>query len=393
MFENLKSQPKDKIMELMSIFSNDKRLEKIDLGIGVYKNQLGNTPIMSSVKKAEAMLLEKQISKSYVGLAGSLNFLENIKSLIFNRELEDDRISCVQVPGGTGAIHQLLNLVKKSDFKNRVFLPNPSWPNHKAILSYLNIEFEEYYYFDEISCEVNFEKMLYDITKANDGDIILLHGCCHNPTGANLKKDDWVKLTEIFLKKNLLPFIDLAYQGFGDGLQNDVFGLRYLSKNIPEMLIAVSCSKNFGVYRDRVGSAIVISKNKKSSQIVDDNLKSLNRLTYSFPPDHGASVVNEVLSNESLLNEWKAELEAMRNNMLSIRKKLSESLKKKTNSSRFDFINNHRGMFSRLGIEEKKVEILRNKFGIYMVSDSRINIAGLPEKKIDFLATSISSVI
>ena len=195
------------------------------------------------------------------------------------------------------------------------------------------------------------------------------------------------------MKKNLIPFIDLAYQGFGDGLDADTYGLRYLSQKVPEMLIAASCSKNFGVYRDRVGSSLVVSKDKKASDIVADNLKSLNRLTYSFPPDHGASVVSEVLSNQTLLNEWKKELESMRKNMLHIREKLSESLKKTTHSSRFDFLERHRGMFSRLGLEEKKVEILRREFGIYMVSDSRINIAGLPENKIDYLATSISSII
>ena len=393
MFENLKIQPKDKIMELMSIFSNDKRLEKIDLGIGVYKNQLGQTPIMSSVKKAEELLLEKQKTKSYVGLAGSMNFLENVRNLIFKKNLEVDRISGVQAPGGTGAIHQLLNLVKKTNFKNKVLLPKPSWPNHMAILNYLNIEFDEYFYFDKISCEVNTERMFNDINNANEGDIILLHGCCHNPTGADLNNNDWIILTEILLKKNLIPFIDLAYQGFGDGLDEDTYGLRYLSQKVPEMLIAASCSKNFGVYRDRVGSSLVISKDKKASDIVADNLKSLNRLTYSFPPDHGASVVSEVLSNQTLLNEWKKELESMRKNMLHIREKLSESLKKTTHSSRFDFLERHRGMFSRLGLEEKKVEILRREFGIYMVSDSRINIAGLPENKIDYLATSISSII
>ncbi len=393
MFESLKLQPKDKIMELMNKFSNDKRLEKIDLGVGVYKNQFGKTPVMRSVKKAEKNLLNKQQSKSYVGLSGSEDFLENINNLIFSRNVDKERIVSIQAPGGTGAIHQLFNLIKKTNFVNKVLIPKPSWPNHLAILKHLNIGYGEYFYFDEKNCEVNFERMVHDINNAEKGDIILLHGCCHNPTGANLTKKNWEDLSEIFLNKNLLPFIDIAYQGFGDGLDKDVLGLRTLCNNLPEILVAASCSKNFGVYRDRVGSAIVISKNKYTSTVVKDNLKSLNRLTYSFPPDHGAAVVNEVLSDKILLSDWQSELEAMRLDMLEIRVSLSDALKQQTKSSRFDFIKSHRGMFSRLGLEKKQVDLLREKFGIYMVSDSRINIAGLQKNNIHFVASSIASVI
>ncbi len=393
MFESLKLQPKDKIMELMNKFSNDKRLEKIDLGVGVYKNQFGKTPVMRSVKKAEKNLLEKQQSKSYLGLSGSEDFLENINNLIFSGNVDKGRVVSIQAPGGTGAIHQLLNLIKKTNFNKKVLIPKPSWPNHKAILKHLNIEHDEYFYFDERSCEVDFEKMIYDIDKAEKGDIILLHGCCHNPTGANLTKKNWEDLSSIFLKKNLLPFVDMAYQGFGDGLDEDASGLRILCNNLPEVLVAASCSKNFGVYRDRVGSAIVISKNKNTSNIVKDNLKSLNRLTYSFPPDHGAAVVSEVLSNKILLSDWQLELEEMRSDMLEIRIGLSNSLNRETKSSRFDFIKKHRGMFSRLGLEKNQIDILREKFGIYMVSDSRINIAGLQKNNIHFVASSIASII
>lgn len=393
MFESLKLQPKDKIMELMNEFSNDKRIEKIDLGVGVYKNQYGKTPVMRSVKKAEKTLLKKQQSKSYVGLSGSEDFLENINNLIFSKNVEKERIVSIQAPGGTGAIHQLFNLIKKTSFNNRVLIPKPSWPNHIAILKHLNINHGEYFYFDEKNCEVNFERMVDDINKAEQGDIILLHGCCHNPTGANLTKKNWEDLCEIFLKKNLLPFVDIAYQGFGDGLNEDALGLRTMYNYLPEIFVAASCSKNFGVYRDRVGSAIVISKDKNTSIIVKDNLKSLNRLTYSFPPDHGAAVVNEVLSDKILLSDWQSELEEMRLDMLEIRVMLADALKQETKSSRFNFIKNHRGMFSRLGLEKKQVDILREKFGIYMVSDSRINIAGLQKNNINFVASSISSII
>ena len=392
MFEHLKSQPSDKIMELMAQHAKDTRTNKLDLGVGVYKNAEGATPIMKSVKKSEEILHRLQDSKSYIGLIGSIEFSKNIGGLVLNSSVDEKRLSYAQAPGGTGALHQLLLLARATKNVGNVWISDPSWPNHQAILKHLGMNMSSYYYFDEMTCEVNFDKLYQDLSGMRENDVLLLHGCCHNPTGANLSFEHWVELTQLIQDKNVLPFIDLAYQGFGDGLTKDVEGLNYLVKNVSEAMIAVSCSKNFGVYRDRVGVAIVVSDATKQ-HVVQDNLKSLNRLTFSFPPDHGAAVVNQILQDDTLKVLWKDELEEMRVNMLDLRERLATELQRETNSERFSFVNKHRGMFSKLGLNSNQVEVLRKDHGIYMVSDSRINVAGLRKDVINYLATAIADVI
>ena len=387
------AQPKDNIMALMGMFAIDERKNKIDLGVGVYKDKTGRTPIVEAVKIAEQRLLKRQLSKSYVGLLGSIAFVDQIINLTLNDSVSKSRVIGAQAPGGTGALHQLFLLIRAASPNATVWLSTPTWPNHPAILDHLGLTKRSYRYFDEKTCSVDFDGMKEDLTEARSGDILLLHGCCHNPTGANIKLNDWVELTNFCLEKNITPLIDLAYQGFGDGLHQDVLGLQSMASKIPNMMIAASCSKNFGVYRDRVGAALVIAEGNSEAKLAEDNLKSLNRLTFSFPPDHGAAVVELVLDNSDLRQKWSSELEGMRKGMLDIRLKLSKSLNAKTKSNRFDFILDHRGMFSRLGLTEKNVEVLREEFGIYMVSDSRVNIAGLQTNNIDFLASSISKIL
>jgi aromatic-amino-acid transaminase len=393
MFEYLHKQPADKIMALMGLFANDSRSGKIDLGVGVYKDQNGSTPIMQSVKKAEKILLENQKTKSYVGLLGSLPFVEQMIKLNLNGVIDRSRICGAQAPGGTGALHQLFLLLRSAKTGATVWISDPTWPNHPAILTHLGIKFKTYKYFNQETCEVDFGGMMLDLQAAKSGDVLLLHGCCHNPTGANLTLNDWKNITQMCSSKGITPLIDIAYQGFGNGLQSDVEGLQHMAKHVPEMMIGTSCSKNFGVYRDRVGCAIVVASNNQEARLAEDNLKSLNRLTFSFPPDHGATLVELILSNPKLLDSWKQELEIMRNGMLDLRKGLAEALELTTSSSRFNFIKNHRGMFSRLGLFPSAVDRLREEFGIYMVSDSRINIAGLQSDKLEFLASSISKVL
>ena len=393
MFELLKSQPSDKIMELMALYSEDSRSDKLDLGVGVYKDANGVTPIMKAIKESERSLLENQISKSYVGLLGSLEFCKEINYLVLNDEIEEKRLAYAQTPGGTGAIHQLLLLLRSTGFSGAVWISDPTWPNHGAILKHLGLNIKKYSYFDEETCEVDFDKMQEDMKDVQNQDVVILHGCCHNPTGANLSLDQWRVLSEIFKEKGVLPLIDLAYQGFGDGLTEDTEGLRKMMTEVPEAMVAVSCSKNFGVYRDRVGVAITMSENQNQKLVALDNLKSFNRLTFSFPPDHGAAVVNQILKDESLKKLWREELEQMRLHMLSLRKNLARSLASETNSDRFNFVERHRGMFSKLGLTESQVETLREENGIYMVSDSRINIAGLRHEIIGSLAQSIANVI
>lgn len=393
MFENLVSQPPDKIMALMGLFSKDIRENKTDLGVGVYKDKSGNTPIMLAVKNAEEHLLKTQNTKSYVGLLGSLGFVDQMVDLTLGNVLTKTRIVGAQAPGGTGALHQLFLLLRAARSDTTVWLSSPTWPNHPAILKHLGLKTNSYRYFDDKTCSVDFGAMMDDLNKAKSGDVLLLHGCCHNPTGANLNLSQWSEITQLCLEKNLMPLIDIAYQGFGDGLDEDVTGLRLMASKVPDMMVGTSCSKNFGVYRDRVGTAIVVGSSQKVAKLAEDNLKSLNRLTFSFPPDHGATVVELILKNSDLKKQWVQELESMRLGMLDLRLKLSDALKKKTNSNRFEFVENHRGMFSRLGLTEDNVTKLRDEFGIYMVSDSRINIAGLQAEKIDLVATAVAEVI
>ena len=398
MFENLKLQPEDKIMALMSLFKADERKEKIDLGIGVYKNNNGQTPIMSAVQKAAIILNDTQKTKSYVGLSGNLGFVDNISQLVLADVVAKNQVVGAQAPGGTGAFHQLLLLIRSIGDDKQVWISSPSWPNHAAILKHLGIQFNTYSYFDYETCEVNFSRMMSDLEKTNSGDVLLLHGCCHNPTGANLSLEHWKELTKFCEKKNILPLVDLAYQGFGDGINDDVKGLRYMASYLQELCIGISCSKNFGLYRDRVGAALMVVSDKKNQKLVEENLKSFNRVTFSFPPDYGASLVEIILGgnnsqNNELIHLWENELNSMRNGMLELRKSLSASLRLSTNSTRFDFIERHRGMFSLMGLSFDQVTRLREEFGIYMVGDSRINIAGLNKDQIDYFSSSIASII
>ena len=398
MFENLKLQSEDKIMALMSLYKADERKEKIDLGVGVYKNNKGQTPIMDAVQKAARILNNTQKTKSYVGLSGNLGFIDNISQLVLADVVPKNQIIGAQAPGGTGAFHQLLLLIRSMEKDKRVWISSPSWPNHAAILNHLGIQFNNYNYFDYDTCEVNFSRMMSDLQKISPGDVLLLHGCCHNPTGANLSLENWTELTQFCEKKNILPLIDLAYQGFGDGINDDVKGVQYMASNLPEVCIGISCSKNFGLYRERVGAALMVVSDKKIHKLVEENLKSFNRVTFSFPPDYGASLVEIILGgnnsqNKELIHLWEKELNSMRNGMLELRKLLSDSLRRSTNSTRFDFIERHRGMFSLMGLSVDQVARLRTEFGIYMVGDSRINIAGLNRDQIDYFSSSIASVI
>ena len=398
MFENLKLQSEDKIMALMSLYKADERKEKIDLGVGVYKNNKGQTPIMDAVQKAARILNNTQKTKSYVGLSGNLGFIDSISQLVLADVVSKNQIIGAQAPGGTGAFHQLLLLIRSMEKDKRVWISSPSWPNHAAILNHLGIQFNNYNYFDYDTCEVNFSRMMSDLQKISSGDVLLLHGCCHNPTGANLSLENWTELTKFCEKKNILPLIDLAYQGFGDGINDDVKGVQYMASNLPEVCIGISCSKNFGLYRERVGAALMVVSDKKIHKLVEENLKSFNRVTFSFPPDYGASLVEIILGgnnsqNKELIHLWEKELNSMRNGMLELRKLLSDSLRRSTNSTRFDFIERHRGMFSLMGLSVDQVTRLRTEFGIYMVGDSRINIAGLNKDQIDYFSSSIASVI
>ncbi|MEM6465640.1 MAG: amino acid aminotransferase [Pseudomonadota bacterium] len=391
MLKNLTPQPPDKIIELIGMFKADTRTSKVDLGVGVYKDAEGKTPVMRAVKAAEARLLEEQGSKSYVGLLGDLGFVDKMRELVLADAVPADAVTGAQCPGGTGAIHQLLLLVRLANPQARVWFSDPTWPNHPAIIKHLGLEAKTHRYFDNTTRGVDFDGMMADLADMRAGDAVILHGCCHNPTGANLSPEQWEAVTDLILEKGATPLVDFAYQGFGDGLEEDAAAVRTMAARVPELLIAASCSKNFGLYRDRVGVALVMSQNAEVRDLAKGALASLNRLTFSFPPDHGAKVVEIILSDPELTADWKAELEEMRLRMYQLRSDLADALRRETNTDQFDFVASHRGMFSRLGLPTDQVIKLREEHGIYMVGDSRVNIAGLPADDLDGLAKAIAA--
>ncbi len=390
MLETLKPQPQDKILALIQMFKDDPRPVKIDLGVGVYKDATGLTPVMRAVKAAEKKLWETQTTKAYTGLAGEPAFNAAMIGMILG-DGYSDRAASVATPGGTGALRQAMELIRMAAPGATVWLSNPTWPNHPSILKYLGMSMAEYRYFDTETRGVDFAGLMEDLAQVKSGDAVLLHGCCHNPTGANLSADQWAEVAKLLTAKGAIPFIDLAYQGFGDGLEADAAATRMIAAQFPEVLIAASCSKNFGIYRERTGILIALGSPERRAT-TQANLNYLNRQNYSFPPDHGARLVTMILEDASLRADWMAELEEVRQSMLGLRQSLADALRRATNSDRFDFVANHRGMFSRLGLTEAQVEMLRVEHGIYMVSDSRINIAGLNAKTVPILAAAIASV-
>ena len=393
MLSNLTAQPQDKILALVGAYQADPRQDKIDLGVGVYKDSTGATPIMRAVKSAEELLWQVQKTKSYVGLAGDPAFSTAMFELVLDGSVAADRLSAVATPGGTGAVRQALELIKIASPNAKVWLSNPTWPNHPSIVNYLGMPLAEYRYFDTETGSVDFEGMLADIKAIPAGDIVLLHGCCHNPTGANLTSEQEDQIITTLAESGAVPFVDIAYQGFGDGLEKDARFTRKIASQLPECLIAASCSKNFGIYRERTGILMAVSESASLQAITQGNMAFLNRQSFSFPPDHGARLVTMILGDQTLRSLWSTELEQNRINMLDLRQQLADELRQRTNSDRFDFLATHRGMFSRLGVSVDTVEILRADFGIYMVGDSRINIAGLNSNTVPILAHAVSQTI
>ena len=389
MLSTLKQQPADKILMLMQAFREDPREQKIDLGVGVYKNAEGVTPVMRAIKAAEKQLWETETTKAYTGLAGDPAYGAAMRDLILGDAVDSARVAAAATPGGTGAIRQALELIKMSAPGATIWLSAPTWPNHPSIIKFLGLPMAEYRYFDNATCDVDFPGMMADLDDVKAGDVVLLHGCCHNPTGANLTLPQWEEVVSLLERKNAIPLIDIAYQGFGDGLEEDAAATRLVASRLPEVLIAASCSKNFGIYRERTGLFMAISPSASMTPVSQGTLNFLNRQNFSFPPDHGARLVTMILNDDALRADWKAELEETRLGMLALRQQLADELRQRANSDRFDFIARHRGMFSRIGASPDQVETMREKNGIYMVGDSRINIAGLNRDTVPLLAQAI----
>ena len=393
MLEKFQPAKADPILGLGKLYQADPRDGKIDLGVGVYKDASGNTPIVRAVKQAEVMLHASQTSKTYVALAGSELFRDEMRKLVLDDAVAVERVATLQTPGGTGAIRQVFETMKKLNPGGTIWISDPSWPSHMAMATHMGFKTRGYPYFDAVTKMVDTAAMMQSFEDLEAGDMLLLHGCCHNPTGANLDIETWRAITDLVIEKGVVPFVDIAYQGLGDGLDEDAAPLRSMASKVPEMFIAASCSKNFGLYRDRVGVAMVIAKDAQTAEIAQGNLAILNRLNYSFAPDHGAAVVGLILSTPELRADWLNELTEMRHTMLKTRTDLADALRQQCNADDFDFIAHHRGMFSRLGLSPQQVDALRDEHAMYVVGDSRINIAGLSGGRHKPFAVAVAQVM
>lgn len=393
MFETLSKAPGDKILALMGEYAADPRPTKIDLGVGVYKDEQGVTPIMSSVKKAEQKILAQGKTKTYLGIAGNKGYGAAVLDLSLADSVDRSRVRIAQAPGGTGSLWVLMQLVNRAKPGATVWVSDPTWPNHNPIAENSGLVVKTYPYFDTATRGVKFDQMLAALDTMGPGDVVLLHGCCHNPTGANLTNAQWDQVAASLARTGALPFIDLAYLGFGDGLLEDAYGTRKVLSVVPEALIAFSGSKNFGLYRERVGAAIIVARDAAQADVAQSQLLNIIRGAYSQPPDHGAEIIRTILEDAELRAEWEAELNMMRARMIRLREKLSAAIRTKSNSADFDFIADHRGMFSLLGLPNSVVEHLKATNGVYMIGDSRINVAGIPEDRVDDLADAFLSAM
>lgn len=393
MFTNLEQLPADPVLGLIDAFNKETRPEKIDLGVGVYKDAQGRTPIMQAVKEAEALLLTRQTTKSYIGSHGDPLFAEHYLPVVLgeNSPIEANRVCFTQAPGGTGALRLALDFIKRAQPNAKVWVSNPTWANHQGLVKAAGLEVASYPYVNLETNSLDFTAFKQSIAQIPSGDVLLLHGCCHNPTGFDLSPSQWQETLTIIKENQLLPLVDFAYQGFGQGLEEDAYAVRLLAENLPEVLITASCSKNFALYRERLGAFIGIAKNASQQQIMHSHLAQIARVIYSSPPAHGSAVVSTILASSELNSLWRNELSAIRNNITSLRAQLLEELAKYNLHERFACITQQQGMFSFTGLKPHEVEILTKEFAIYLVGNGRINIAGYNINNIEYLAQAIAS--
>ena len=396
MFENLKPVSIDPILGLMIAFKADTRSEKIDLGVGVYQDDHGRTPVMAAVKEAESRLMVLETTKSYQGMAGDPEYNQRMLELLFGEGhsiLNSGRVKSIQAPGGSGALRVGAEVVRKARPESKLWIGVPTWPNHIPLLGSAGFEINQYPYYDMGSRQINAQAMMDTLRSVPAGDMVLLHGCCHNPTGADLTHAQWDEIADIALERGFIPFIDTAYQGLGDGLDEDAYGMRMMAERLPELVIASSCSKNFGLYRERTGSITFIAENTERADVVVSQAMSTARSIYSMPPAHGALLVSMVLGDQQLRSQWQTELEEVRLRVKAMRGLLCDSLQDNDAGMDFSHINRQKGMFSFLGITTPQLERLRNEFGIYIVSSTRINLAGVNSNNIEYLKQSLLTVL
>jgi aromatic-amino-acid transaminase len=377
----------DSLLKLIALCNADPRPHKIDVGVGVFRDGAGNTPILKVIKEAEQRLLDTQKSKSYLGSAGDKRFAELLRPILLGPHADDDRIAGVQTPGGCGALRLAFELIATANPTARVFVGTPTWPNHPPIIEAVRLELKEYPYYERGQGAIRFEDMIEALGSGEPGDVALLHGCCHNPTGADLDEEQWRRVRDVVCQRRLIPLVDIAYQGFGRGLDEDAYGVRLMLESCDEVIIAQSCDKNFSVYRDRVGSLFVKTGSVESTHKAMAHVYQRAREMWSMPPDHGAAAVHIILDDPELRARWLVELTAMRDRINSVRQRLAAA------DPRLAFIGRQYGMFSMLPLSKDQVLNLREEEAIYMADSGRFNVVGMSDDQIGRFTAAVVAAL
>ncbi len=385
MFETLAEQPADALLALIGLFRDDPRSTKLDLGVGVYRDETGATPIMVAVKAAERILLESRTTKSYLGPEGDLAYVDLLKPIAFGAD-PGPRMTGVQTPGGTGALRLGAELIAMAKPGAKVLVGTPTWPNHAPILKATGLALVAHPFFDAATQTIDFAALKAAVGAAGPGDVVLLHGCCHNPAGADLSDAEWDELAALLAERGVTPFVDLAYQGLGRGLDEDAYGTRRLIATLPEVIVAYSCDKNFGLYRERVGAVYVLARDEAAAASVKSNLAMLARVNWSMPPDHGAAIVRTVLESAELTAIWREELDRMGARVRAVRAALAAA------EPRLAYLARQQGMFSTLPLAKAQIESLRVDHAVYMAGSGRINLAGLQVGDVPAFVTALAAV-
>jgi aspartate aminotransferase len=395
LLNSLGPQPPDSLLGVMAAFAADPEPSKIDLGVGVYRDASGKTPIMAAVRAAEREVMERESTKSYVGAGGNRAFAAVIEELTLGAghpARTAGRVVTLQTPGGCGALRLAADLIARAARASRVWVSDPTWPNHTPLLGGAGLPVETYPYYDAATGAVLFDAMSATLERLPPGGVVVLQASCHNPTGADLDAGQWRTLAGLLERRGLVPLVDLAYQGLGDGVEVDAMPVRLLAERLPEVLAAVSCSKNFGLYRERVGAVIAVAPSAAAAALTMSHLQALARCMYSMPPDHGAAIVAAIGASANLRRDWLAELDGMRERVAGLRAPLAAALRRATGGTRFDFIGAQRGMFSLLGLDAAAVKELKDRHHVYVAPDSRVNIAGLAATQVERVAAAIAAV-
>lgn len=393
-FDSISVAPPDAILGLTEAFKADERETKMNLSVGVYQDASGTTPVLRCVKEAEKRLLETESSKGYLSIDGLPDYREAARQLIFADQIAPERIAAVQTPGGTGALRVAAEFLATQCGPLRIFLPTPTWANHNAIMAAAGLPVETYGYLGADKKTLDFDLLIEDLkTRSNAGDAVLLHACCHNPTGVDPTPEQWEQIAGLVAEKNLIPLLDFAYQGFGEGLDEDAAGVRTMLRHVDETIVCSSFSKNFGLYSERVGTVCLVSGSSETTKAGLSQLKRVVRANYSNPPRHGGAIVATVLADAGLTQMWHEELAEMRTRIASLRKQFVDGMTATGVDQDFSFLLDQKGMFSFSGLSPMQVDQLRSEHGVYLVGSGRINVAGMNESRMEWLCNAVAAVL